>query len=219
MSVKRMQPIVIIGAGGHAKVLLDALLLCEKRVVALVEKNSSDVRSLWGVPVIEEEVFFSRYKPEEIFLVNGIGSVKSLELRQKIYDEFKERGFKFTSVVHPDAAISPRCELAGDVQIMAGAVVQAGCQIGSNTIINTRAAIDHDCKIGRHVHVAPGVILSGNVKVGEKTHIGVGSVVIQGTHIGKRVLIAAGAVVLKNIEDKIIYKNGLSIYKEENNEN
>lgn len=219
MSSEEKKPIAIIGAGGHAKVLLDALLLCEKTVVALVEKYPSNISSLWGVPVIEEEAFFSRYKPEEIFLVNGIGSVKSLELRQNIYDKFKERGFEFTSVVHPSTVISPRCELAEDVQIMAGAVVQAGCQIGNNTIINTRATIDHDCKIGRHVHVAPGVIISGNVKIGEKTHIGVGAVVIQGTHVGKRVLIAAGAVVLRNIEDRMIYKSILSICEEGKNGN
>ena len=199
MSAKQRKPIAIIGAGGHAKVLLDALLLCEKTVVALVEKYPSDVSSLWGVPVIEEEAFFFRYKPKDLFLVNGIGSVKLLELREKIYGEFKERGFEFTSVVHPNATLSPRCELAEDVQIMAGAVVQAGCQIGNNTIINTRATIDHDCKIGRHVHVAPGVVISGGVHIAENTHVGAGSTVIQKIKIGKKAMIAAGAVVVRPV--------------------
>lgn len=201
MKGEQTKPIAIIGAGGHAKVLLDTLLLCGKKVVALVEKDTSEFNSLWGVPVIKEEVFFYRYNTCDIFLVNGIGSVKSLALRQGVYERFYKAGFEFTSVVHPNAIISPHCDIAADVQIMAGAIVQAGCKVGRNTIINTRASIDHDCQIGEHVHISPGTVISGEVHISEGTHLGTGSVLIQGVHIGKNALVAAGAVVVRSVPD------------------
>ncbi len=199
---RKETPVAIIGAGGHAKVLLDALLLTKRNVVALVEKDGIGTTEILGVPVIEEREFFCRYKPCSVLVVNGLGSTKRLCARQKVYERFCALGYSFTAVVHPSATVSPHCELASDVQVMAGAIIQVGCKVESNTIINTRASIDHDCQIGRHVHIAPGSVVSGGVVIGGNTHVGTGTVIIQGINIGEHVLIAAGAVVIANIPDQ-----------------
>lgn len=199
---RKETPVVIIGAGGHAKVLLDALFLMKRNVVALVEKNGIAATKIWGVPVIEEKEFFYRYNPCSVVLVNGLGSTKQLHSRRKVYERFCGLGYSFTSVIHPSAIISPHCELASDVQVMAGAVIQAGCKVGANTIVNTRVSIDHDCQIGPNVHIAPGSVVSGGVFIGGNTHVGTGAVIIQGIDIGEQVLIAAGAVVIANIPDQ-----------------
>lgn len=195
------KPVILLGAGGHAKVLLDILLEKNIEVLGIAEKDGTDLPSgLYGVPVIGSDSDVQQYPPDKVELVNGIGSVGSTALRQKVYERFKRQGYRFTQVIHPRAVVSIRAELGEGVQIMAGAVVNIGTRIKEDSIINTNASVDHDCLIGAHVHIAPGVTLSGGVTVGEGSHIGTGASVMQGIEIGANVIVGAGAVVIDNIE-------------------
>ncbi len=195
------KPVILLGAGGHAKVLLDILLEQNIEVLGIAEKDGTDLPSgLYGVPVIGSDSDVQQYPPDKVELVNGIGSVGSTTLRQKVYERFKRQGYRFTQVIHPRAVVSIRAELGEGVQIMAGAVVNIGTRIKEDSIINTNASVDHDCLIGAHVHIAPGVTLSGGVTVGEGSHIGTGASVMQGIEIGANVIVGAGAVVIDNIE-------------------
>lgn len=205
MNNKKM-PVAIIGAGGHAKVLLDSLKLANRKVITLVEKEVVGNEKIFGVPIIAESDFISQYSKGDVLLVNGIGSVKSLENRQRVYNFYRNLGYSFSSVIHPSAIVSEKCVLSDDVQIMAGVIIQAGCRVNENVIVNTGVIIEHDCQIGAHVHISPGCVLSGNVIIGRETHMGTGSVVIQGINIGRQVLVAAGAVVVRNIPDKTFAK-------------
>lgn len=207
------KPIAIIGAGGHAKVLLDVLLLTQNIVVAFLEKDLKNNSVFRGVPIIDESEFWKKYKPNECKVVNGVGSVRSTSQRLKVYERFLLKGYEFHSVIHPSAIISAYSELSNGVQVMAGTVIQAGCKIGANTIINTHASIDHDCQIGDHVHIAPGCTLSGKVIVGEGTHVGAGSTIIQGIHIGEKSIIGAGAVVIKDVPD-LNFSKGIPAYNQ-----
>jgi sugar O-acyltransferase (sialic acid O-acetyltransferase NeuD family) len=195
-------PVIIIGAGGHAKVLIDALLPAE--VLGLTDANPERAgQLLLGLPVIGSDDVVAQYPPTTIRLVNGLGSVRAGYHRKSLFERFKREGYQFASVIHPSVVIARDVVLSEGVQIMAAAVVQSGCHIGKNTIINTRAVVDHDCHIGSHVHIAPGAILSGGVDVGENAHIGTGATVIQGIRIGRNSLVAAGAVVIRDVPEDV----------------
>lgn len=193
-------PIIVLGAGGHARVLIDALLAASAPVAGVVDPDPAlSGTSVLGVPVLGGDAAVGNYAPSEIRLVNGVGSVGLPALRQKLYERFSALGYQFASVIHPSAVVARDVELAAGVQIMAGAVLQTGCRIGVNSIVNTRASVDHDCSVGAHVHIAPGVTLSGGVQLGNCVHIGTGATLIQGVCVGPHCLIAAGAVVVGDL--------------------
>lgn len=197
-------PLIILGAGGHAKVLIDALLASSAVITGIVDPDLSLLgTTILGVPVLGGDEVVNEFPPTLIQLVNGLGSVGLPIKRQQLYEKFKGLGYSFASVVHPSAVIASDVILGEGAQVMAGAVIQPGCRIGIDSIINTRASVDHDCCLGNHLHIAPGVTLSGMVTVGKFTHIGTGATVIQGITIGCGCMIAAGAVVTKDIVDGV----------------
>ena len=193
-----LKNIIIIGGGGHARVLRDTLDTCGGyNILGYTDLRPSpqmDVDYLGG-----DDAVARRYKPVEVYLANGIGSVRLPVLRQSVYERFKKDGFLFVTVTHPDAVVSGRAQLAEGVQVMAGAVVNTGAEIGENVVINTLSGVDHDCIIGAHTHIAPGVTLSGGVRIGPGSHVGTGAKIIQGVHIGAGALIGAGAVVIDHV--------------------
>lgn len=197
------KPVILLGAGGHAKVLLDILMEQETEIVGVIDKEVPERSAdLYGIPVIGGDSDVQSYSPDEIELVNGIGSIGDTALRQKLYEKFKHQGYRFRQVIHPSAVVSPRATLEDGVQVMAGAVVNIGTRVKENSIINTNASIDHDCIIGAHVHIAPGVTISGGVTVGDGSHIGTGATVVQGIEIGKHAFIEAGGIAVKPIASK-----------------
>lgn len=195
-------PILIIGAGGHAKVLLDTLNLSGRHsVLGLLDHDpKKHGTTVLGTPVLGDDRVLEIHPPDSVLLVNGIGSVGLPTVRMGIFQELKDKGYSFANVIHPSAVISPTARIGEGSQILAGAVIQAEASIGDNVIVNTRASIDHDCAIGNHVHIAPGVTLSGGTKVGSCSHIGTSASVIQGISIGERVIVAAGACVIREIQ-------------------
>lgn len=197
-------PVVILGAGGHAKVLVEALLASAKAIVGVVDPDPALAgRTVHGIPIIGNDDEVMKYPKDSVCLVNGMGSVGCLFRRRELFERFKAKGYTFVPVVHPSAVIASGVELGEGAQVMAGAVIQPGCRIGANTILNTRTSIDHDCRIGDHVHVAPGTVFSGDVSVGNTSHIGPGVTIIQGIAIGQGCVVGAGSVVLKNIPDGV----------------
>jgi len=195
-------PVIVIGAGGHARVLIDALLLNAVAVIGIVDIDCDKAGTeLLGVKVIGDEREISRHAPGEIRLVNGLGSVGDVAKRREIYTRYKRSGYAFASVMHPASVIARDVRAGEGTCIMAGAIIQSGTVIGDNCIVNTGATIDHDCVLGHHVHIAPGVTLSGGVHVGEGTHIGTGASVIQGIRIGSNTVVGAAALVHRNVGD------------------
>ncbi len=195
------KPVIIIGAGDHAKVLLDILLEQNVNVIGLTDKSISKGTCIYGVPVIGDDSEILKYKTDEIELVNGIGSVENTLIRQKVFSSLKEKSFFFRSVIHEASIVSKRAKLGEGVQLLAGAIVNIEAEIDDNTIINTKSSIDHGCVIGKHCHIAPGCSFSGCVRIGDCTHIGTGTSIIQGINIGKNVLIGAGSVVINDVSD------------------
>lgn len=196
------KPVIVLGAGGHGKVILDMLGVRRHKVLGITDTDvRKHGREIQNVLVIGDDVSILQWNPEDIFLANGIGSIADTAFRYKVYNFFSDKGYEFISLVHPGAIIAKDVILGKGVQIMAGAIVQPSCSIGDNSIINSGAIIEHDCKIAEHVHIAPGCVLSGGVAIGANSHIGTGAVLIQGIHVGKECLIGAGAVVVKDVSD------------------
>jgi sugar O-acyltransferase (sialic acid O-acetyltransferase NeuD family) len=195
--------VVIIGAGGHARVLLDALQLSARKILGFIDPAfAKGAQGPGGLPLLGGDEVLKDLSMSQVQLVNGIGSVGPTTSRDAVYRRGKAAGFTFAQVVHPSAVVSSSAHLGEGAQLMAGCIVQTGAVIGANSIVNTRASVDHDCRIGETVHIAPGATLSGDVRVGDRTHIGTGAVVIQGISIGADSLVAAGAVVYRDLPAK-----------------
>lgn len=193
-------PTLILGAGGHGRVLAETLLATGAGVIGFLDADKSRHNlQVSGRPVLGGEDLLAEYPPLNAFIAIGVGSTSSTEKRRALYERILSQGYEIPVIQHPSAIVSPSATLAEGVQLMAGCIVQGGVTVGANAICNTGAIIDHDCEIGAHSHIATGAVLSGTVKVGEGCHIGAGAVVIQGISIGPGTLIGAGAVVIRDI--------------------
>jgi sugar O-acyltransferase (sialic acid O-acetyltransferase NeuD family) len=198
--MSEMKPLIILGAGGHAKVLIAALMSGPAKILGIAECVGCDkTGDVLGIPIIGDDDDVLRYSPQDVRLINGLGSVSSTESRRELFEKFVALGYHFATMLHATAVISTDVCLGEGVQVMAGAVIQSGTVMGDNSILNTNASIDHDCLIANHVHIAPGATLSGGIHVGEGTLVGAGAVVIQGIEIGSRCVVAAGAVVIHDV--------------------
>ncbi|MGK5092828.1 acetyltransferase [Deltaproteobacteria bacterium TL4] len=194
--------VLIIGGGGHAKVLIDALSCLHYNIVGVLDPQLSISQKILAVPVLGGDEVLCHYSSDEVLLVNGIGSIRSTTLRQSVFEKFCAQGYHFETVIHPSAIIGLDVDIGEGTQIMAGVVIQTGGRIGVNSILNTRAVMDHDVHIGNHVHIAPGVTLSGGITIDDGVHIGTGASIIQGIHLGEGCLVAAGAVVTRDVAPK-----------------
>lgn len=193
-------PVVVLGSGGHARVLLGMLRRIEVRVLGIADPNRSLGEEYLGVRVLGNDDAVLNYAPQSIELVNGIGSLPGDHgLRAKLYRRFVEVGYRFKTIVDPRAFVASDAELAPGGQVMAGVIIQTGTKIAENCIVNSGAIVEHDCRIGAHVHIAPGAVLSGGVLVGDQVHVGTNATVIQGIHIGEHSVIGAGSVVTRDV--------------------
>jgi sugar O-acyltransferase (sialic acid O-acetyltransferase NeuD family) len=191
-------PVIVIGGGGHAKVLVSTLLLCQMRILGFVDLDPG-APPLLGSKCCGGDAEVLLHAPGDVRLVNGVGSIGSTARRQEVYDRFTREGYRFATVIHPSAIIAPEAQIEAGVQIMAGAVLQPGSRVGSNAIVNTGAIVDHDCIVGAHTHIGPRAVLSGGVRVEAGAHIGTGACIIQGISIGAASVVGAGAVVIKDV--------------------
>ena len=189
--------IAIIGAGGHAKVIADAILASgSHQIFGFFDDNSALWRNtIFGLPVSGPIASWQDHSVDSLVL--GIGNNA---VRKKIFERFRSVGAKFATVVHPRATLARGVVLGEGVVIFANVVVNSDTQIGSNCILNTACTVDHDCIVGAHAHLAPGVNIAGDVHVGEGVFAGIGAKIIPGTSIGDWALIGAGAVVTRDVE-------------------
>jgi len=194
--------VVILGAGGHAKVLLSLLHAIGVEVRGVCDPGlAAQSVAMWrGIAVLGGDEALDRLDPASIGLVNGMGQTVESSRRQGLFEALCTKGFGFPALVHPAAWVDPTVMLHAGVQVMAGAVIQPDSTIGANTIVNTGARIDHDCIIGEHVHVAPGAVLCGGVKVARGAFIGAGSTTIQGVSIGESCIVGAGVVLVRDLQ-------------------
>jgi len=192
-------PVIVLGAGGHAMVVAEALLSAGIEVLGFTDADAGQKgRLLCGMPILGADAELQGFRTDQVRLANGIGSVRneSMSLRRKVQTQLESEGWIFVSVVHADARVSRFAKLGPCVQLMAGCVVQAGAELGAAVIVNTSAVVDHGVRLGAWSHVATGAIVCGDVTIGDASHVGAGAVVRQGLTLGPNSLIGIGAAVV-----------------------
>jgi UDP-perosamine 4-acetyltransferase len=198
-SVQSPKPLVLIGAGGHAKVLLSLIQDLGLSVfgVCAPELLASGVLYWRGVrvlPILESELLSSYGL--DVDLVNAVGD---LRLRQRLFVDLTRQGYSFPTLIHSKSVVDATVRIGQGVQIMAGVVIQVDACIGDNVIVNTSVSIDHDCIIENHVHIAPKAMLCGNVDVGEGAFIASGVSVAQNIRIGRYAVAGLGVSVVRDV--------------------
>lgn len=189
--------IALLGAGGHAKVVYDAILSSKLATRVVVRDDNARLRGnaffdvQVTVPIGPLDAL-----PELVHV--GIGNNRA---RADLAARLTAAGRRLLTVIHPAAAVSERSDIAPGAFVAAGAVLAAASKVGECAIINHCAVVDHDCVVGRCAHVAPAATLGGGVRVGEGALVGSGAVVLPGVSIGKWALIGAGAVVNRPVAD------------------
>ncbi len=193
--------LVGLGAGDHAKSVLDAIRSSGRfEVVAFVDDDPMRAGGeILGYPVLGGDALEELRGQGIAHAFVGIGGVEDTGPRVRAFERLLAAGFELPAIVHARACISPWARLGRGVQVMAGAIVNAAVEIGDGVILNTGSIVEHDCRLGAHVHVAPGSVLGGLIAVGERAHIGMGAIVLQKLRVGERSLVAAGAVVVRDV--------------------
>ncbi|MFD2177629.1 acetyltransferase [Veronia pacifica] len=200
MSEGKHLPLVIIGGGGHASVLVDMLRQQQRRILAVISPDLIDRGEVFGeIKQLTSDEDIHQFGCDDIRLVNGLGMLPGQNLRRKVGEKFRELGYRFETVISSKAIVSPFATLAEGVQVMPGTVVQAGSQIGQHSIINSGVIVEHDSQIGDWNHIAPGVTLCGHVSTGDDVFIGAGATVTQMVCIGSGAIVGAGTTLTEEL--------------------
>jgi UDP-perosamine 4-acetyltransferase len=193
---------VILGGGGHAKVLIDCLLASGFSLGCSVldADRSRWGQELLGVPIIGDDSLLPMLasRGANCFVV-GLGSTGDNEPRRRLFELALSYDLEPLAVVHPSAICSKWAMVGPGSQLLPMSVINAGASLGANVIVNSGAIVEHDCVLGDHVHVATGAQLASTVQVGNGAHIGAGATVRQNITIGDRAIVGAGAVVVKDV--------------------
>jgi len=191
--------LLILGAGGHGKVVADIARKCGYEAIAFLDDQKVGTR--WaGCPVVGGTADLAHYPDHELIVAVGNAAV-----RQSLMERAEELGQTLPVLIHPQAAVAEDVSLGAGTVVMAGAVINPGAVLGKGCIVNTCASVDHDCVLGDFVHVSVGAHVAGTVTVGSGTWIGVGSNVINNISICRDCMIGAGAVVVKPITESGVY--------------
>jgi len=186
--------IILYGASGHGKVIIDILNAAGVKIKSVIDDNPK-AKSILGIPIAKTSDF------DMSSLGKTIISIGNNKVRKKLSNALNAN---FIIAIHPSAVISSNISIGEGTVVMARVAINPDATIGKHCIINTNATIEHDALIADFVHICPGVSLAGNVTIGEGTQVGIGAAVIQGISIGKWVTIGAGAVIIKDIPDYAI---------------
>ena len=196
-----MKNIIIIGAGGHAKVVHDSLNKDSYNTMAIIDPvKKLDNQFSELLHLKKDNDILNKFSIKQHMLIMGIGMVpgKNRYLRKILYTNYKNNGYKFKNIIHSSSILADNTKINTGAQIMAGVIIQVGGTIGENSIVNTGAILDHDCDIGRNTHIAPGTIICGNVKVGNDCFIGAGAKILPGSIIPNDTDIKAGVIINKD---------------------
>lgn len=195
-----MKRIVIIGAGGHAKVVVEILRLSGKYEIMGLLDSVLVGKKIGGFSVLGGDELLPRLRADGITAAFvGVGGTGDNVPRMKIFKRVSAFGFAFANAIHPSAILSDSAHLGQGLAVMARVVINPDAVIGDNVIVNTGAIVEHDCQIGAHVHISPGAVLCGGVRVESCAHIGAGAVIRQNIIIGEQAIVGAGAVVVKDV--------------------
>jgi sugar O-acyltransferase (sialic acid O-acetyltransferase NeuD family) len=194
--------ILIYGASGHSKVVIDIVEREGKHKIAgLLDDNAKlHGKEFCGYPIIGGFNVITKDISQKHTLILAVGDNKS---RKGLWEKLRPLGYELIYSIHPSAQIGKDVSIGSGTVVMANVAINSGTRIGENVIINTGTTVDHDCLIGDYVHISPGTHLGGNVEIGSLTHIGIGVSIIPNIKVGEGAIIGAGAVVIEDIPDNV----------------
>ena len=188
--------ILIIGGGGHARVVADILRAMDSMepLGYVTGDHPPGTPGPLGLPVLGGDDSVAAIPHDGLVVAVGDN-----EIRQRLFERFAAQGETLVSAVHPSAILAPDVVLGRGCMVCPGAIVNTGSRIGDDVILNTGCVVDHDCRVGDHTHVAPGAKLAGAVEVGSGALVGLGAAVLPGVILGDGAVAGAGAVVLSDV--------------------
>ena len=205
-----MEKIIILGHGGHAKSLADAIEREGKYQIAGYVVNDTSIElEKDDYPIIgDDHALADLYKSGIQYAAIGIGYLGNGNIRNKLYEQLKTIGYSLPVICDPSAVVSLKARVDEGTFIGKRVIINAGAIIGRACIINSGAIVEHDCHVGDFSHVSVGTILCGNVSIGEEVFVGANATVIQQVKVENKSIIGAGEVIKKNIGDYTAYGNG-----------
>jgi len=195
---------VILGAGGHGRVVLDALRARSHwSRFAFVDRDPALAgRRIADVPVVgDDEALAQAGANGFTHFIVGLGGIGDNEPRHALFEKGLAAGLEPASAIHPAACLAASCVIGAGSVVLAGAIVNPDAAVGRNVVLNTGCIVEHDARIGDHAQVSPGAIVLGGAAIGRLAYVGAGAVVIQGARIGDGAVVGAGAVVLRDVPD------------------
>jgi sugar O-acyltransferase (sialic acid O-acetyltransferase NeuD family) len=193
------KPVWIIGAGGHAKVVIATLRAAgEAEIAGVIDDDPRRLgERVLGVPVVGDTTpaTIARLGIRRAVIAIGANQARAAVARRC------DGLIAWVGAVHPRAYVAPEVSIGEGTLICAGAIVQPDASIGRHAIVNTASSVDHDATVGDLVHIAPGSRLAGGVHVGTGSLIGLGAVLLPGRVVGSWATVAAGAVVARDVAD------------------
>lgn len=193
--------LILIGAGGHGKVVLD-IVRAQGRYnpIGVVDDDPSlEGTAVGGVPIVGSGHHLPRLRQQKVrYAIVAIGDNRA---RLEYAAVLREQGFELVNAIHPTAFVSPTAQIGVNVVIAPNATVITEARLADSVTVNTAAVVDHECEIAEGVHVGPGVHLAGRVRVGMGAFIGLGANVIERRTVGEYAMVGAGAVVIQDVPD------------------
>ena len=208
-----MNPIVLIGGGGHCKSVIDVAESAGYSILGILDRSIPEGTTVLGYPVLGNDDMIAPYIDKAEFLIT-VGQIKSPDIRFRLTKMVEETGGKLATIVASTAHVSKYAKIAEGTVVMHQAIVNAEAHIGKGCIINTFANIEHDVRIGDFCHVSTGAMVNGECKVGERCFIGSQSVLANCISVGDDIIVGAGSFVRKSITEKGIYSGNPAILKD-----
>lgn len=196
--------VIVVGAGGHARVLVSILSQSPGvDLVGVADRNSMNLGEVIGVTKVTAtfDDLPVLFKQGVTWAALAIGDNRE---RSELFAGLKTEGFSIMTVKHPGAVIEPDVRIGEGSVICAGAILSAGVILGSGVIINTGTVVDHETFVDAHAHISSGSCLAGRVMIGERTFVGAGSRVVDKIKIGARCVIGAGSIVVDDIPSDVV---------------
>jgi acetyltransferase EpsM len=197
------KPILIIGSGGHSRVVIDIAISIGFNIIGVIDinYNNNDEENIFDFPVIGGVSKIDNFDPISTEIALAIGNT---ELRSDYFSNLQNSGYKIVSLISPLSHVSNHVQIGNGVLINTGAIINAGVTVNDNVIINTGAIIEHEVIIGKNTHVGPGVKIGGRVKIGNNSFVGIGSTIKDYINIGDNAQIGAGSVIIRDVESNTI---------------
>lgn len=192
--------LVIVGAGGHAGVVVDIVNLSGRfKVIGCTDVDKNNRLTSYGITYLGKDNVLSGLLKKGInHAALGVAGFNN-EFRMNLYTKIRVLGFQFPVLQHPNSTMAKTVEIGQGSVIMANSVINPGAKIEENVIINSGAVVEHDCYLSHSAQIGPGAILCGGVKVGARAFVGAGACIKQDIRIGEAAIIGTGSVVLQDV--------------------